>query len=629
MDDADELEAARLAARIRLWEPVLRSSLEPLYGHLPRFDEVVEELLHTVQVGAATRPLRLRVLDAEREIDREWFHSNERIGYVAYADRFGDTLTGVAQRLDYLAELDVDYLHLMKVLRPRDGANDGGYAIVDYGDVDPGLGTRGDLEALADALHGRGISLCLDLVINHTAREHAWARAAAAGSRHHREMYLVFPDREQPDTYERTLPEVFPTMAPGNFTWEDELGGWVWTTFNTYQWDLNYANPSVFCAMFDVIVDLVNLGVDILRLDAIAFTWKRVGTNCQNQPEAHLIAQAYRALVAMLAPGVLLKAEAIVAPADLLPYLGVHEVLRDECQLAYHNQLMVMIWASLATGDARLMTEAMAALPPTPSTASWVTYLRCHDDIGWAVSDDDAARTGLSGAAHRAHLAAFYRGDTPGSWALGAPFSSNPDADDERTSGTAAALAGVSSARAGDGDVDLAVRRLLLGYALVLTFGGIPLIYMGDELALDNDTEYLDHPDLVEDSRWMHRPVMDWELARRRAEPGTVEAQVFTSLRSLIAARRECRALSTGGETFVHRYDDPAVFAFERRHPRHGRCFVVANFSDRWAIVPGGAFSYAGLVDPVVVAGEEHLRRSGVMSLAPYGFVLAAERATR
>ncbi|MEZ5255406.1 MAG: alpha-amylase family glycosyl hydrolase [Ilumatobacteraceae bacterium] len=445
---------------------------------------------------------------------------------------------------------------------------------------------------------------------------------ARAGSQQHRDYYLVYPDRTEPDDWERTLPEVFPEMAPGNFTWDEELQGWVWTTFNSFQWDLNFANPEVFVEMADVVFDLVNLGVDVLRLGAIAFTWKRKGTNCQNQPEAHLIAQAYRALVGIAAPGVLLKAEAIVAPEDLVPYLGAHRVLRDECQIAYHNQLMVMIWSSLATGDARLATEALASLPATPSTATWVNYLRCHDDIGWAVSDATAAAVRVDAPAHRRYLAAFYRGDFPGSFARGAAFSSNPDADDERTCGSAASLAGVTAAHEGFGDLDVALRRLRLGYAIVFGFGGIPLVYMGDELALENDVSYLDVPELAGDSRWMQRPAMDWDRADRRRVTGTVEQRAFDAMRELVAVRRAHSELSAGGETYLHRYQDPAVLAWERRHPREGRCFALANVSARTVSVPSDAFAWAGIDDPQVVLGAtDHVHHEDRIDIAPYGIV--------
>ena len=586
-----------------------------MYGGVVDVDALYRQLIDEARLAHEARPAALRRLDARREADPAWFQAADRIGYVAYADRFGGTLAGVRRRLDHLAVLHVTYFHLMKVLRARVGPNDGGYAIVDYTDVDPSLGTRGDLDALASDLRERGVSLSLDVVMNHTAREHAWARAARAGSRRHRDYYLVFPDRTMPDRYEAALPEVFPELAPGSFTWEPELDGWVWTTFNSYQWDLNYANPDVFVEMFRVMVDLANLGVEVLRLDAIAFTWKRLGTNCQNQPEAHLLAQAYRALLAIVAPAVLLKAEAIVAPTDLVPYLGAHANQRDECHLAYHNQLMVMIWSSLATQDATLASEALASLPSTPSATNWVTYLRCHDDIGWAVSDEIAARLGVSGPAHRAYLAAFFRGEFPGSYARGAAFSTNPDIGDERTVGTAAALCGITAARASGDDeaLELGIRRLLLAYGVVLGFGGIPLLYMGDEIALGNDATYLEDQALADDSRWMNRPWMDWDVDARRRIRGTVEQRVFDEMARMIAIRRSAPAMASGGETWIHRLPDTAVLGWARRHPRHGRFYGLANMAARRATVPRAALGWAGLVEPVLL-------------LAPAGFTVEEDQ---
>ena len=624
---------ARIDARARFWTPFVRPLVEALYGQVADTDELVDQLVARSSTAASARRDSLRLLDIERETDPAWFQRSSMIGYVAYADLFGGTLKGVADRLDYLSELHVRYFHLMNVLRAREGANDGGYAVQDYRDVDPSLGTWDDLQFLADRLHERGVSLCLDLVMNHTAREHVWAELARGGSARHRDYYLVFADRTVPDQYEASLPEVFPEMAPGNFTWDDDLSAWVWTTFNTYQWDLNYANPDVFVEMLDIMLHLANAGVDVLRLDAVAFTWKRTGTNCQNQPEAHLIAQLYRALLAIAAPAVLLKAEAIVAPGDLLPYLGVHRLERPECHLAYHNQLMVMLWSSLASGDAALAGTAMQALPPTPASAGWVNYVRCHDDIGWAVSDADAAAAGLDGAAHRSFLARFYRGDFWQSFADGVPFSSNPDNGDERTCGSAAALCGVGRAvRAGDHDeIDAAVRRLELLYGVMFGFPGVPLVYMGDELALDNDPSYALDPAKADDSRWIHRPAMPWNVAERRHVAGTISYRVFTFVQSLAAARLANPAMDAGGDVTIHRHPDTAVFAWARRHPVHGRFYGIANFAAREATVPADAMQRAGLVQPVAVVGDESVRSDGgALVVAPYGvvwFVDAADAA--
>jgi amylosucrase len=615
---------ARLDARARFWTPSLRPLIDALYGQVVDADELVAQLVERCRSAARNRRDPLRLLDIERETDTQWFQHSSMVGYVAYADLFGGTLRGVADRLDYLSEMHVRYFHLMNVLRAREGASDGGYAVQDYLDVEPRLGTWNDLEFLAERLHERGMSLCLDLVMNHTAREHRWAELARAGSAQHRDYYLAFPDRTMPDRYEAALPEVFPEMAPGNFTWDDELAAWVWTTFNTYQWDLNYANPAVFVEMLDIMLHLAAAGVDVLRLDAVAFTWKRVGTDCQNQPEAHLIAQAYRALLAIAAPAVLLKAEAIVAPSDLLPYLGVHRLQRPECHLAYHNQLMVMLWSSLASGDAALAGTAMQALPPTPASAGWVNYVRCHDDIGWAVSDVDAAAVGLDASAHRAFLARFYRGDFWQSFADGVSFSSNPESGDERTCGTAAALCGVGRAvRAGDHDgIDAAVRRLELLYGVMFGFPGVPLVQMGDELALDNDPSYALDPAKADDSRWIHRPAMPWNLAERRHVSGTISYRMFTFVQSLARVRAEHPSMDAGGDVTIHRHADTAVLAWARHHPRHGRFYGVANFASREAEVPAAALQWAGLERPTAVVGSEWLEREGDwLFIAPYGVV--------
>jgi amylosucrase len=603
-------------ARVEVW---LDDAVEVIAALYPRCDlgELTERILVEVAGAAGRRKPSLRDLDARRVANPAWFQSNLQVGYVAYAERYGTTLDGVRGRLAHLRQLGVTYLHLMHVLKARPGPNDGGYAVVDYGVVEPALGDRKDLAALADELRDNGISLCLDVVINHTACEHQWAEAARAGSALHRDYYLVFADRTLPDQYEATLPEVFPEMAPGSFTFDDDLSAWVWTTFHTYQWDLNYANPDVFVEMLDVMLDLANLGVEVLRLDAVAFTWKRMGTNCQNQPEAHLIAQAFRAFVGMAAPGVILKAEAIVAPDQLVPYLGAHRNTRRECHLAYHNQLMVMVWSSLATRDATLAVESLSALPATPSEAGWVSYLRCHDDIGWAVDDTAAVRAGLDGAAHRRFLAEFYRGAFTGSFAEGQAFSSNPLADDERTCGTAAALCGLDAAlRSGDeAAADAAIKRLMLGYGVVFAFAGIPLIYMGDELGLPNDLEYLADARHADDSRWLHRPSMPWASVDRTMT--AAQARLWEAMCWLSATRRRTRALCDGGVTWIHRMPEPSVLAWERRHPSHGRFFGVANFADDAVSLPAAALQWAGLEEPVEVLRWGVQATAGTITLPP------------
>lgn len=569
------------------WADVLRP-LRRLYGEREDFDEWAERLLEIVARGYADRPPELRLMDLRRQGEPDWFQQPDMLGYVIYADRFAGDLRGVGEHISYLKEMGVTYLHLMPLLKPRTGANDGGYAVADYRAVNPSLGTMADLSHLAAELRAKGISLCIDLVCNHTAKEHEWARRAVAGDSVYQDYYLMYPDRLIPDAFEKTLPEVFPDFKPGNFTYYEDIDRWVWTTFNEYQWDLNYANPAVLAEMVDIILFLANQGVEILRLDAVAFMWKRLGTDSQNQPEAHDILQVFRALSRIAAPGLLLKAEAIVSPPKLIPYLGRGEATNKECELAYHNVYMVLLWSSLAERRVVLMTRALQNMPPIPTGAAWVTYVRCHDDIGWAVTDEDAADVGLSGAAHRAFLSEFYSGRFPDAFARGATFQFNPRTNDRRISGSCGSLAGLERALQSKdaAQTEQAIRRILLLYNLIFAFGGIPLIYMGDEIGLLNDPSYRDDPERRDDNRWMHRPAMDWERAAKRGDWWSVAGRIFQGMRRMLAVRRRTAAFHAQAGAFAVWTHNEAVFGLLRDSPR-GRVLVLANFSERPQTVPG------------------------------------------
>ncbi|MEJ7800868.1 MAG: alpha-amylase family glycosyl hydrolase, partial [Ilumatobacter sp.] len=560
-----------MAARSR------RRSDRPLRA---RGRSLADDLVSRARAVHADRPADLVALDRRRRASPNWYQAPERVGYMAYVDRFGGDLTGVRNRISSLQELGVDTLHLLSLMQPRHGDNDGGYAIRDYLRPDERLGTAEDLADLIDDLRAGGISLCTDFIVNHTADDHDWAVAAAGGSEYHRSLYHMFPDRTEPDMWEASLPEVFPNLSPGNFTWNAEMERWVWTTFREFQWDLDWSNPDVMREIASIALGLANLGVEILRLDAVAFTWKRLSTNCQNQPEAHLVAQALRAVLALAAPATALLAEAIVAPDDLVGYLGRHEFERRECELAYHNQLMAQGWSMVASGRADLARQAIARLPAVPHRASWFTYVRCHDDIGWAIADKDAAGVGLTGQAHRAYLAAFYRGDFSGSFARGLAFGTNEVTGDERTSGMTATLAGVTAALA-DGNpraLDEAIARLLLLYGIAFGYGGIPIVYMGDELGQGDDADWRRDRDEIADSRWTHRPAFDDVVADRHHDRSTVTGRVRAGIRHLVETRRTCLPLHDDGAT-VTTFDPgvPTVFAWHRSHPRYGDMVGLAN----------------------------------------------------
>jgi amylosucrase len=532
-------------------------------------------------------------------------------------DLFAGNLAGVRARIPYFKELGLTYLHLMPLFDCPAGENDGGYAVSDYRQVNPALGTMAELAELSRELRENGISLVLDLVFNHTSDEHTWARAALAGDPAYQEFYYLFPDRTMPDAYERNLREIFPDVRPGSFTWRSEINRWVWTTFNSYQWDLNYSNPAVFRAMAEEMLFLANQGVEVLRLDAVAFTWKQLGTSCENLPEAHMLIQAFNALARIATPGLLFKSEAIVHPDDVARYISP-----EECQLSYNPLLMALLWESLATREIRLLRSSMSHRFRIDPRCAWVNYVRCHDDIGWTFDDGDAARVGINGYNHRRFLNDFYTGRFPGSFARGLPFQENPKTGDCRISGTCASLAGLEKAlrEETEAEVELALRRILLLHSVILSIGGIPLIYLGDELATLNDYSYRRDPAKAADSRWVHRPFTDWAAVARRGDPTSIEGRLFAALRRLITARQGCAAFA-GNTTAVIDPGNTHVFGYLRRAGAD-QVLILANFTEREQTVAanvlrthGLAYTFTDLVTGELVACDRDFL------LTPYRFV--------
>lgn len=624
------IEGTAFDTRLQICAADLVEALDAVYGEDFDITALAERGVRIALAAAEQRPAELRLLDRRREVDPEWFQRPRMQAYVCYTDRFCGTLADLPEHIPYLAELGVTYLHLMPLLQPRPGENDGGYAVMDYRAVDARLGTMADLEALAAGLRAQDMSLCIDVVINHTAQDHRWATGWIAGDPAYADFYTAFPDRTMPDAFDATIPSVFPDRAPGSFTWVKEArggaGGWVWTTFWPYQWDLNYANPNVLLAMLEEILWLANHGVEIFRIDAVPFLWKRLGTNGMNQPETHHLVQALNALVRLAAPATIFKAEAIVSPEDLVPYLGGHDRYRPECELAYHNQLMVMLWSSLATKDAELARRALQRMDSVPPGTSWVTYVRGHDDIGWAVSDTDAASMGLDGFSHRRFLNLFYSGKYFGSYARGALFQENELTGDARISGTTAALCGIEDALSRkDADaLELGIRRLVLLYSVIYAFGGIPMLYMGDELALINDTTYLLDPALAADNRWMHRPWMDWTAAERRHDPATLEGRVYGWLQRLGTVRRALPALHGEADFTLLDVGDTRVLAWHRRHPRSGNFVGLASVTEAEAWADLSALEGLGDLQPVL-GSDPVLVRAGWLRLPGLGFQWLAQ----
>jgi glycosidase len=592
-----------------------------LFLHLYRdqydFFYHLEELIAIMAQSWIERPQELKALDADCEANPLWYQSNEMLGGVCYVDLFAGDLNGVREKIPYFRELGLTYLHLMPLFKCPEGENDGGYAVSSYREVDPALGTMEELISLAAELRREGISLALDFVFNHTSDEHDWAMQAKAGDPEYQEDYLLFSDRRMPDAYDVHLREIFPDEHPGAFTYFPEIQKWVWTTFHSYQWDLNYANPMVFNRMAEEMLFLANIGVQVLRLDAVAFTWKKLGTNCENLPEAHMLIQAFNAVARIAAPALLFKSEAIVHPDDVAQYIAP-----DECQLSYNPLLMALLWETLATHEVRLLRYSMQRRFKINPQCTWVNYVRGHDDIGWTFSDEDAAQLGINGFDHRQFLNAFYIGQFEGSFARGLPFQFNPTTRDMRISGTCASLAGLEKAlrEKTETKVELAIRRILLIHSIILSIGGIPLIYLGDEVGTLNDYSYRDDPAQVDDSRWVHRPAAGWDKIARRTDASSIEGRIYSKLRRLIGLRKENPAFA-GGETQIIDTGNPHVFGYVRYHGGQ-RVLVLASFTEQEQRIAANKLRLHGLsyafIDLVI---SEQIKSDEDLILGPYRFV--------
>jgi len=565
--------------RLHIHFPTLFRLYFGLYARRYDFFFHLEDLLNSLASSWFERSDDLRKLDNAREKKPLWFQSNKMLGGVCYVDLFAGDLKGIRAKIPYFKELGLTYLHLMPLFKAPEDQNDGGYAVSSYREVDPAIGTMDDLTTLARDLRAAGISLVLDLVFNHTSDEHTWAERAKQGDESYRDFYRIFPDRALPDRYEQTLREIFPDEHRGAFSPLSKFGlkedGWVWTTFHYYQWDLNYANPAVFNRMAEEMLFLANQGVEVIRLDAVAFIWKELGTVCENLPGAHQLIQAFNSVASIAAPALLFKSEAIVHPDEVAKYIGP-----EECQISYNPLLMALLWNSLATRKVNLLSQALATRFRIDPGTAWVNYVRVHDDIGWTFSDEDAAMLGVDGYDHRRFLNEFYRGRFPGSFARGLPFQENPKTGDCRISGTCASLAGLEKAlkEEGEAEVELAIRRILLIHGIILTAGGIPLIYLGDEIGTLNDYSYQEDSNHERDSRWVHRPRADWDRYARRNDLSSIEGRVYGGLKELIALRKKNAAFA-GGELEIVSTENEHALGFLRAY-KDKRVVIFANFSE-------------------------------------------------
>ena len=597
-----------------------RDELDWLYMELYHDREMLEGLKAMMARAYGGRSESLRRLDKKREADPEWFRAGKMLGVTMYPGLFAGSLKGVEEKLGYLKEQGITYVHLMPLLKMPHPDNDGGYAVEDFNQVDPTLGTNEELSRLAAAMRRRGMSLCLDFVINHTAGTHDWAMRAKAGEREYQDRYICFDSPDIPREMEKTIPDVFPETAPGSFIFVPEMGKYVCSSFHPYQWDLNYHNPAVFHDMVDSMLRLANLGVEVLRIDAVPYLWKEMGTTCRNLPQVHTVMRLIRLITECVCPGVILKGEVVMAPRELAPYFGTAD--KPECHLLYNASTMATQWSALASGDVRQLKHQLDDLHSLPAHCCFVNYLRCHDDIGWGLNEDYGRALGIDPLAHKKYLYEFFEGSFPGSFARGERYNYNPATQDARTCGTTASLCGIEKGlyEGDEGQGALGVRRDLMMHAAVMCMAGFPMLSSGDEIGQLNGYGYHDDPILREDSRNLHRTPFSWDNAARRTMPGTVQQRLWDGLRQLEKLRAGQPCFGPGAWVTTWDTHNNSVLAIVRRTGDETMACLF-NFSGLaqtvWLDGLEGEFSD-------LISGERACCPSG--TLGPYQYQLCLGR---
>lgn len=550
-----------------------------LYMELYDNGDMFAELCDNMQRFYQERGRELKIMDCQREDNKDWYRQNDLLGMMMYIDNFAGTIKGVEEKLDYIEQCNVNYIHLMPFLETPEGRSDGGYAVSDFRKVQERLGSMEDLESLTAACHKKGMKVCMDFVMNHTSEEHEWARRARRGEGEYMSRYFFFDNWEVPSQYEKTVPQVFPTTAPGNFTWIPEVGHFVMTSFYPYQWDLNYKNPRVFNEMMYNFLYLANRGIDIIRIDAVPYIWKELGTQCRNLPQVHTIVRMMRMISEIVCPGVLLLGEVVMEPEKVVPYFGTVE--KPECHMLYNVTTMATTWHTVATRDTRLLKRQLDIVSSLPKDYVFLNYLRCHDDIGWGLDFGTLEKDGFRERPHKKYLNDYFQGYAGGSTSRGELYNADPVTGDARFCGTTASMCGIEKAgfEQDEAGMERAVRMDGMLHAYMFMQSGIPVLYSGDEIAQVNDYTYKENPDKAADSRYIHRGAMNWALAGNISDPDTVEGKLFGQLGRLEQIRKTEKAFVSNADMWTIDTGDMAVLCIGR-YFEGDKVIGLFNFSE-------------------------------------------------
>ncbi len=619
--DPHALFELRLATNLSLIQQLF-FSLYDEKQHDPHFKRLLT-LLSKLFNG---RPDALKKQDLVRLDSGNWYQSEKIVGMQLYVEHFNHDLNGLREKIPYFKKIGVNFLHLMPITTRPKGENDGGYAVNSYTDIDPKYGIKEDLLALTAEFRKQGIYLMLDFVVNHTSDEFSWAKKAKKGDKKYQGYYYTFEDYTIPEEFEKTLPEVFPETSPGSFTYIPEMERWVMTVFNSYQWDLNYTNPEVFLEMLNNLVKLTDMGVDVVRFDALAFLWKKIGTISQNLPEAHNLIALFRMCLQVVAPGTILLAEAIVAPTDIVKYFGEGAKKGNECEVAYNASLMALLWNSIATKKTSLLYKSLLHVPEKPTDCTWINYIRCHDDIGLGYENYLIQELGWNPEQHRKFLLDYYCQRLDWSPATGLMFMYNPKTGDGRITGSAASLLGLEKGIAQKNPklIQESIEKIIMLHGIILSFGGIPLIYAGDEIGTLNDYSFKDDLAKKEDSRWVNRPQQNWEVISQLNQKELPQSQIFHTLQRLIAIRKEHSVFEDNNQLELCYTGNDHILVFEKKRAQEG-LLVICNFDEHPQVVETSwmkRMGYFSQGDPFdLVSNEKIIANSGLLELAPYQMI--------
>lgn len=580
--DEHEITDSNFQLRMGANFPIITDLFQQLYADSPYRAQAFQDLLVTLVKHFEERSSYQKKRDLDRVAHPNWYSSEKIVGMMLYVDLFNQDFNGLKEKIPYFKDLGINTIHLMPFLDVPEFENDGGYAVRDYRKVNPKFGTMENFESLVAEFQKNDMNLVMDFVLNHCASEHEWAVEGSKGHPKYKDFFYFFPDRTLPDEYEKTMNEIFPDTAPGNFSYLPQSNQWVMTLFYGYQWDLNYKNPMVLVEMIDTMLYWSNKGIDVFRLDAVAFMWKEIGKYNQNLPEVHILLQLFKLCGQIVAPGVAYIAEAIVQPEEIIKYFGEGIAAGDECDIAYNANFMALSWEAMATRSTELIKKSMKAVPVKPRNTTWINYARCHDDIGLGFDDALVKELGLDSLAHRLYILQYFCDGFNGSAALGQRFMTEPETGKARISGSLAALCGLEKAVSENNgnEIYLAVKRINLQHAIILSLGGLPMIYSGDEIATPNNYDYLNDKSKKYDNRWLHRSPMNWEVVAGLSSSNFVPTQVYNQLKKLIAIRKQTPAFSDDNDLQFLDCANSHLLVYQKTDQQGGIVYVIANFSE-------------------------------------------------